>query len=249
MSFLNAFILSFSDFGEHDRRFSLLTKEHGKINAICKSILRPNAKLAGHLDIPSLSWAELVWSVRGWQITQALELESYTSIRKNPEALRAVLALASSLDRLLFAEDDHEFKGRLTSTDTDNQSKNIYELWYAFLKTMEQHAGRALPVNYIFIQWQCMTKILHELGFLPDTFVCARCGNKFHSAFITYIENQLYCDNCRKALSLVGQLFPKSVLDLMHQGLRGAWFPESSYAVPYIQLARLFEYQSTVFVI
>ena len=73
MTFTNAFILSFSDFSDYDRWFSLLTNEHGKIRAICKSILKPNAKLAGHLDIPSLSWVELVWSVRGWQITQALE--------------------------------------------------------------------------------------------------------------------------------------------------------------------------------
>jgi recombinational DNA repair protein (RecF pathway) len=240
MSFLNAFVLGFSDFSDYDRWFSLLTNEHGKIRAICKSILKPNAKLAGHLDIPSLSWVELVWSVRGWQITQALELETFANIRKNPEALKAVLSLAKTFDQLLYAEDDREFKGRLPSANTDRQNEGVYVLWQDFLKTIEQWAQKNTLADYKFVAAQGLIKILHQLGFLPDTFVCSRCNQPFKSKFVTYLENQFYCDICRQALSLQGRPLPKSVLDLIGQGLKGLWLAQSTYAKEYIQLSRWF---------
>lgn len=246
MSFLNAFILSFQDFSDYDRRFSLLTREHGKLNAICKSILKPNARLAGHLDMPSLSWVELVWSVRGWQITQALELESYPDLRQNPEALRAVLTVAKRFDSLLFAEDETEFRGRLTSANTDNQNQNLFFLWSMFLKTIEAYCQQGFKADYDFLARQCLIRSFYELGFLPDTFICANCSQVLKTKFVAYYENQLYCESCAKTLGLSGFVLPKTVLDLIQQGLKGVWFADSSYKKPYIQLARLFEQETNL---
>jgi len=249
MTFANAFILSFSDFGDYDRRFSLLTSEHGKLNAICKSILKPGAKLAGHLDIPNLSWVELVWSVRGWQITQALELESYPDLRRSPGALRSVLAAARRFDSLLFAEDDHEFRGRLTSSNTDNQNQNLFLTWASFLKALNNYCRQESAVDYDFLAGQCTIRLLHELGFLPDTFICSHCNQPLKSRFATYLENQFYCDACSHNLSLRSWQVPKPVLDLIQQGLKGVWFPESNYKQSYLGLARLFEQETRMFVI
>src|SRR3972149_8549522 len=89
----NVFILSYKNVGEHDRRYSLLTEDFGRVSAIVRSILKPNSKLAGHLEPPSFSWVELIESSRGFQLTQALEQNSFSGLRKQPGAMAAVLRL------------------------------------------------------------------------------------------------------------------------------------------------------------
>lgn len=203
MRYDTVFILSYKDLSDFDRRFSLLSPFWGKISALCKKILKPGAKLIGHLEVPNYSWVELVWTYRGWQITQALEQSSYPATRKNLLALRTVLCAAKLLDEFLPVLEEREvFKEVLLCDDFIFQNQKIFSLWGEFLHQVENSASQMADYavdpgnaqlqtivqketktqpaeNNVFsfrlFYSQMILRMLDVLGFLPDLFVCAEC--------------------------------------------------------------------------
>jgi len=264
MSYLEGFVLGFQDTGEYDRRFSLLSEKQGKMTAVCKSILKPRAKLAGHLDFPNLVWLELVWSIRGWQITQALEKLSYPALRQNAVSLRASLKAAEFLREMLFSQSEAGNRDRNYIYYLDNlqgdsdlaaQHKQIFSLWQEFLSQLEFYAGQAQEpkADAEFLSSQLVLKVLQVLGFVPDIFTCANCGQTLkrlnsnppaQAGKVGYYENQFFCENCAVKLRLPAQELYVSSLVLASQVLKGVWLPDSSFKNEVIEISRLFKNQS-----
>jgi DNA repair protein RecO (recombination protein O) len=147
-----AFILTSQPANEYDRNYTLLTKDLGVIEAFARSVRKPNAKLSGHLEPPNLSWVELVESQRGWQVTSALEEDSYRPILLSAAALRTVLQAGWLL---------REF------VPISHPDEELWELWSQFIENLSRYAGsNAATSRGIFAQF--LIKLLHHLGFLAD---------------------------------------------------------------------------------
>ena len=140
MSFTNAFVLSYKNINEFDRRYSLLTRDFGKIEAVVKSILKSNSKLAGHLEPPSLCWVELIERGNSFQLTQALEQKNFSKLKKNQGALSLVL-------------------------NTDDE---FFSIWDSFLDYLESHLIPGEILDFEFLEVQTELRFLKQLGFLPE---------------------------------------------------------------------------------
>ncbi|MBI2634031.1 MAG: recombination protein O N-terminal domain-containing protein [Parcubacteria group bacterium] len=158
---VHAFVLKTEPAGEIDRRYFLLTKEFGKIEAIAKAVRKPRAKLAGHLEPVNFSWVGLIPTKAGlangkptWQITQALELESFSNLKNNPLCLRQALCGSELL---------HEF---LVESSSDEE---LWQLWEEFIYGLEKNADKPpgeFQPDFFFSQFAL--RLVSLLGFLPD---------------------------------------------------------------------------------
>ncbi len=243
MAFLHAFILGSQDMFEYDRTYSLLTQELGKVVAIARSIRKFQSKLAGHLDAPNFSWVELIPTSKGWQITQALEQRAYAHIRKNHDALKAVLQCSKFLNVFLPAIiGSYEFQH--TAGKQQGDEEKIFMLWSDFLDHMESYAEQPDETNFDFVRAQCVLRGLSLLGFLPDVHVCNSCEKQFSARGAYLADNQLVCDACAVSLRAGANGISYNVLKIIQQIMSGAWISQNSQAKAVARCADYFERQS-----
>ena len=171
-----AYILWQEPIGEADRRYILLTKEAGKIEAWARGVRRIQAKLAGHLEPPNLSWVSIIESNRGWQIAQALERTSFPNIRNDAGSLKAVFKAAQFV---------RDFMPE-SSRDSD-----IVFFWEDFLRKLETEKP-----NPAWFLAQFILKGLVAFGFFPSLDSCSECGRKFGREKIYLKDLQFVCENC-----------------------------------------------------
>lgn len=155
---VHAYILKSEPAGEIDRRYALLTEEFGKIEAVAKAVRKPRAKLAGHLEPVNFAWVGLIPTKAGltngkqtWQITQALELESFSNLRNNPQCLLEAIRGAKLLH------------GFLVESSSDAE---IWQLWQEFIGGLENNFGQEFQPDFFFSQFAL--RLVSLLGFLPD---------------------------------------------------------------------------------
>jgi len=248
MSFMNAFILGSQDVFEYDRAYSLLTRELGKVVAIARSVRKPQSKLAGHLDAPHFSWVEVIATSKGWQITQALEQLAYARIRKNRDALKAVLQCSQFLNVFLPAlVGSYEFQHIVGKQQGDEEK--VFMLWGDFLDHMELYAEQLNETDFDFIRAQCVLRGLSLLGFLPDVAVCNSCGKQFSARGAYLADNQLVCDACAVSLRAGANSISYSVLKTIQQIMSGTWVLKDHYAKAVTRCADYFERQSEQFML
>ncbi len=175
--------MSYKNVGERDRRYSLLTKEFGLIQAIVRSVLKPNSKLAGHLEPPSFSWMELIETAKGFQLTQGLEQNSFSGLRKNPGAISLVLRLTKFLDDFL---------------NFDSNSK-IFSIWENFLVEIEKKVATNRDLDWQLLEAELVIVVLKELGLLPDIFHCSDCGENLEPGGGRFFCGRCFCFGCASA--------------------------------------------------
>jgi len=153
-----AFVLGSRPHGEADRLYTIFSPDLGKVWAVAKSVRKSGAKLPGHLDFPNRSWVMLVPTAKnlssgtgqGWQITQALEEDTYGGIRRDAKKFRAALRGATLIrDFVVEAEPD----------------RVLWGLWSSFLRELDR-ADKHDEHEFLFSQFAAHA--LHHLGFLPD---------------------------------------------------------------------------------
>jgi|GEM_PF-2207042 len=221
----DAFVLTSEPVGETDRRYSLLTKDFGKIEAVAKAVRKNTAKLAGHLEPVNFAWVGLIESKSGfllgkqaWQITQALEKESFRALRArsaHPESFRAALAGAAILD---------EFLTGLLPDDA------VFSLWVQFLTGLERHtAAQPLRLNPDFFLAEFVLKLVFALGLFSKPDHCAKCGAQLGKSSAYFRDNHFLCEKCAVSQEDFEKIYPKT-LGVLTVLLGAMWFPESSEA-------------------
>lgn len=231
---VEAFIMSIDDSAEYDRTYSLLTKEFGKVRAVVRSVRKPKAKLAGHLDIPNYAWVELVPTSKGWQATQSLEIASYPHTRAHYEALKTMLASAHFLNASLVEGHDTE----------------MFDIWKQFLDTMETYA--AMPetdISFPFIGAQLKLKALSLFGLLPDSSMCGVCEKPITTDFISLFHHEIVCASCAAHKRIQGTRIETKTLDVVHTCLGAAWVRAHANENDCISFVRHFERQSRQYMV
>ena len=133
----DAIILSRRDFGESDRLLTLFTPEHGKVRAIAKGARKPQAKVAGHVELFARSSC-LIHRGRSLDIISQAELiEPYRGLREDLRRSAYANYAAELLDRFTADEDInqgalfqllHETLGRIAAADDPPLATRYYEL-------------------------------------------------------------------------------------------------------------------------
>ncbi len=229
---VEAFVLSATDIGEYDRMYSLLTREFGKVRAVARSVRKSAAKLAGHLDIPNKSWVELVPTSKGWQVTRALEQESFHAMRADRVALSAVLSGARFMDAFV-----HEMR-----------DQELFGLWEHFLSCLsratEQDNDRVALVTAQF-----KIRALFLFGFLPDLSVCSSCEQKFTDSHAQLFMHGIWCAACSARQHVHGLRVSAAALAEVRSAAQGTWSEMSVHIEDMRMIAGHFERQARQYMV
>jgi len=194
-----AVVLRKLDYGEADRIFTLLTRDHGKVGAIAKGVRRPSSKLGpslelyGHVDV-------LLAKGRG-DLDVLAQVERVPGYRIEGDVLQmAHAALIAELAERV-CEDRHPIDG-------------VYELAVMSLDELSRESDPRRASA-----WFLMTA-LDLLGYAPQLVNCASCERQLSArpAAFSAEAGGFLCDQCGMAAMDLVPLAAIKVLRLMASG-------------------------------
>ena len=149
-----AVVLRKLDYGEADRIYTLLTKEHGKIGAIAKGVRKTTSKLASALEVYSQVDIQLAHG-RNLDVIAQVERKRKPRIEADLERTSRAALIAELAERM--TEDRHPID-------------DLYELtcWALDELAVDPEPRRA---GAFFL-----SAALDLMGYAPQLADCARCG-------------------------------------------------------------------------
>ncbi|GAI11232.1 unnamed protein product, partial [marine sediment metagenome] len=87
--------------GEADQLFSIFTKDFGKLEILGRAIRKITSKLRAGSDLFYLSEIEFIQGKTYKTLTDAILIDTFKKIRKDPERLNLICQIADALDSLL----------------------------------------------------------------------------------------------------------------------------------------------------
>ena len=156
----HAVVLRKLDYGESDRIYTLLTREHGKVGALARGVRRPTSRLASALDLFSCIDVQLARGRNLDVVAQVMRLPG-PRLAPDPERTAHAALVAELADRV--TEDRHPMEG-------------AYELTTAALDELARE-----PQPRRATAWFLMAALAF-LGFAPQLEACASCGRPLPEA-------------------------------------------------------------------
>ncbi|PIP78295.1 MAG: DNA repair protein RecO [Gammaproteobacteria bacterium CG22_combo_CG10-13_8_21_14_all_40_8] len=153
-------VLKEKDFGEADRFFTLFTKDFGKIKVMAKGVRKIKAKLRGGLQLFHYIYLEFVQGKYFYTAIEAVNINTFLTLRNEPEKLKALFYISELLAKLVKEERD----------------ERIWLLFLKIFKKMEESkfSGSRLELLLRYFEWN----LLDILGYHPELYNCVNCGVK-----------------------------------------------------------------------
>jgi DNA repair protein RecO (recombination protein O) len=149
-----AVVLRKLDYGEADRIYTLLTREHGKVGAIARGVRKSNSKLASALEVYSQVDVQLAHG-RNLDVIAQVERKRKPRVEADLERTSRAALIAELAERM--TEDRHPIEG-------------LYELtcWALDELAAESEPRRAAAFF--------LSAALELMGYAPQLTICANCG-------------------------------------------------------------------------
>ena len=181
--------------GEADRILALLTADHGQVRAVAKGVRKTRSKFGGRLEPTCHVDVQLHKGRSDLQIvTQAESLDTFTSLRSDPDRFAEASALLEVAERLA-----PEGEG----------DRRRYDMLVGALRTLDQRPSPLLVPAFFL-------KVLAHEGLAPTLDACVRCQATEHLVAIDVGEGGVLCDDCRR-----GRPVSESALAVMRAVLGG----------------------------
>jgi DNA repair protein RecO (recombination protein O) len=171
-----AFVLKKEALGEADRFYYFYTQKYGQIKTLARGSSKIKAKLAGHLEIPSLASIDFV-NFNNPRLISALEQNSFSSIKKRVFSLEVAFQIANLL---------YEFT---LPYQTDLE---IWQLTYDCLFLLEQNVTSFFEVSN-FVALYFNAQLLKLIGLAPFLDGCTACGNRLETNYFNFEKKGLVC--------------------------------------------------------
>ena len=152
-------VLSRTDFGEADRILTILTTDHGRIRAIAKGVRKIKSKLAGGIELFSIS--ELTY------IEGKSDIYTLVSTRLDKHFGH----ITSDIERTMYG---YEVLKRLNKTVEDNAGPEYFTLLAHALEALDQ-LDVPQPAIELWLNAQLLKQAGHSPNLTTDT-----SGNKLH---------------------------------------------------------------------
>jgi DNA repair protein RecO (recombination protein O) len=186
------------DYGESDRIYTLLTREHGKVGVLARGVRRSASRLAAALQLFNRVDVQLARGRNLDVVTQAVRMPG-PRIEADVERTAHASLIAELADRV--SEDRHPMEG-------------LYELTVAALEELAREPEpRRASAYFVMVA-------LDMLGYAPQLTACAACGRPLPAAAAAFspVAGGFLCENCAQpGMHLVGVSVLK-VLRLMAAG-------------------------------
>jgi len=172
----SAFVLRQESIKEHDRRYVFFTQEFGKLSLLALGARKINAKLTGHLEIPTLVQIQFAIS-RNPRLISALEEIPYTEIKKRKKSLTVAFWITDLVDELMLEK---------------QLDSEIWKLLFDALYFLEENLSK-FPETADFIWIYFNAQFLRILGFLPVLDGCIECGSTINNKFFNFERKGIVC--------------------------------------------------------
>jgi len=194
------FVLKKTDLREADQVFVVYTEDFGKIEILGRGIRKIKSKIRPGIDIYYLSEIDFAQS-RSKTLTGATAIERFKNIRNSPERLNVAYKIADAANNLI------------TGQEKDGQIWNLLEEVFTKLndwklKTSQSEseipAGllgveNSLVIIYFYFFWH----LLSILGYKPDLYHCAFCGEKLRPEKNYFIpKSGIFCTRCADSMRI-----------------------------------------------
>ena len=167
--------------GEADQLFSVYTKDYGKIDILGRGIRKIKSKLRAGADIFYLSNIEFIQGKAYKTLTNALLIDKFSGIRKNPLKLKISNKISDAIESLI-----------------PNQEKDR-KIWDLLLKTFNNlNVVDIKKINPKLFFYYFLGKFLTFLGYQPELHNCASCHKKLLPGplFFSVREGGIICSQC-----------------------------------------------------
>jgi DNA repair protein RecO (recombination protein O) len=172
-----AVVLRHSDWGEADRLLWLFSREMGKVRAIGKGLRKARSRKAGHLEPFTRVTLQVARGRDMWIVTQVETVEAYLPLREDLLRLSYASYVVELLDRFTYEE---------------GENRPLYRLLVETLARLNSEPDPLLALRYYEI------RLLDLLGFRPQLFNCAICGEAItaQDQFFSASQGGTICPNC-----------------------------------------------------
>ena len=186
------------DYGESDRIYTLLTREHGKVGVLARGVRRSTSRLASALELFSLVDVQLAKGRNLDVVVQAVRLPG-PRVEADVERTAHAGLIAELADRV--SEERHPLEG-------------IYELTVVALAELaREDEPRRASAYYVMVA-------LDLLGYAPQISACASCGRPLPAASAAFspVAGGFLCENCAQPGMHLVSVSVLKVLRLMASG-------------------------------
>ncbi len=152
----DAIVLHRINLGETDKIITLLTREHGKLNAVAKGARKPTSKLSGATELFTLSRLLLATGKSLDIITQCEIQEYWSPLRNDLQLLARATYLCELTDR---------------SLEEREANPGIYDLLRAALHLLQRRHDLPDVIVHAY-----ELHLLAERGYAPELNNCVKCG-------------------------------------------------------------------------
>jgi DNA repair protein RecO (recombination protein O) len=186
------------DYGESDRIYTLLTREHGKVGALARGVRRPASRLAAALDLFSQADVQLARGRSLDVVAQAMRMHG-PRIEADVERTAHASLVAELADRV--SEERHPIEG-------------LYELTVMALNELALEPEPRRASAYF------VTVALDLLGYAPQLSACASCGRPLPEAPAAFspAAGGFLCESCAEPGMHLVSVSVLKVLRLMAAG-------------------------------
>lgn len=173
-----AIVLNHRDWGEADRLVTLYTRQRGKIRAVAKGARKPRSRKGGHLQPFTQITVQLARTRGPFIITQVDTLDAYLPLREDLNLTGNASYLVELLDRF--------------SYDEEEANSAIFRLLTNSLARLARGDDIWVVVRYYEM------RLLDYLGFRPQLFKCAHCGEevKAEDQSFSAAQGGVLCPKC-----------------------------------------------------
>jgi DNA repair protein RecO (recombination protein O) len=174
---VEAVVLRHSDWGEADRLLTLFSREHGKLRAIAKGVIKMQSRKAGHLEPFMRSSLILAKGHDLWIVTQAEAIDSFLQIHEDLHLMTHAAYVIELLDRFTYEE---------------GSNWQLYKLIVDTLNRLTEHKDPFVPIRFFEM------RLLDLVGFRPMLFECAKCRKEIvaEDQFFSAEQGGVLCPNC-----------------------------------------------------
>ncbi len=184
-----------TDFGEADRFITVLTRELGKIEVLCRGIRRKKGRLANAVGMFCYSEFTL-FSGRRYTLNDAELDTQFWGITGNIEQY-ALCCYFAELANM--------------AAETGDGAQIVLPM---FLRALYALDRQQRPVQVVKAAFEL--RLASELGYAPDLTGCAVCGAAESEHWSFLLENgALVCGDCRRRVGGTYFDVPRGVLDAM----------------------------------
>lgn len=179
------------ELNEADTIYSILTRFHGRIEAIAKGIRKLKSRKRGNIDLLTESNLSFAKGRNLDIITEAELIDDFSNVKDSLDKTYTLFYICNLLSRFLQPGDDYRF---------------IYDLVIKLLKLLSSDYSplylRAFELHFLSIN-----------GYEPDTTVCQKCGKSLSESSLISVDpiNTGFTCQCSKNRLKVDKVSIKTI--------------------------------------